>query len=95
MDLWQIVIFCDNGPTYTILGDEDILKAELTAWQAYQERELREAQEAIDQYDESPYVDAAGYQVREIQGISASAHSPTILGYRFNEVQAMQIMRVR
>ena len=33
MEIWELIVYCDNGPAYTILGDGDILKAELIAWQ--------------------------------------------------------------
>ena len=41
MEIWELSIYCDNGPAYSILGDddEDTFKAELIAWRAYQGRD--------------------------------------------------------
>ncbi len=95
MKIWEITIHCDNGPVYSILGDEDIFKAELVAWQAYQKRDGQGAQEAQEQFQER-YIDAEGFEVRTIQGLSHDiAKYPAMLGYRFSEVQGMMIQRVR
>lgn len=95
MEIWEINIYCDNGPTYSILGDEDIFKAELVAWHAYQGRDCQRAEEAQDSFQER-YIDTEGFNVRQIEGFShCVARFPVTLGYRLNEVQGMIVARVR
>lgn len=96
MEVWEITIYCDNGPTYNILGDENILKAELDAWQNYQRQDCQKAEDAQDSFSEH-YVDTEGFDVRRIEGFSYDVGSrfPATLGYRLNEVQGMVVMRVR
>ena len=95
MEIWDITIYCDNGPVYSILGDEDALKAELAAWQSYQNRAVQGAQEAQASFSDG-FVDTEGYEVRMIEGTTHDiGRYPVTLAYRFSEVQGMVVMRVR
>lgn len=96
MEIWEIIIYCENGPTYNILGDEDTFRVELAAWRDYQGRDCDRAQEAQDSFTER-YIDTEGFVVRQIEGFSYDVGSrfPAILGYRLNEVQGMVVVRVR
>ena len=95
MEIWEITIYCVNGPAYSILGDEDTFEAELVAWHAYESRDCQRAEEAQDSFQER-YIDTEGFNVRRIKGFSHDvARFPSTLGYRFNEVQGMTVARVR
>ena len=95
MSIWEIVIYCENGPTYSILGDEDTFKAELVAWQEYQRRDIQGVEEAQASFQES-YVDSEGFEVRKIEGFSHDiGRYPAVLEYRLHEVQGMLVTRVR
>jgi len=94
MEIWELTVYCDNGPAYTILGDEDVLKAELTAWQGYQQRSTEEFEDQQASFSED-YFSTLGHQIRTVNGFSHTvARYPAVLGYRFNEVQGMTIMRI-
>lgn len=95
MEIWEITIYCDNGPVYNILGDENILMAELTAWQSYQQKSTEEFEDHQASF-ESTYSSTLGYETRIIKGfISIGAcRRPAVLGYRFNEVQAVSLVKV-
>ena len=95
MEIWEITICCENGPTYSILGDEDTFKAELVAWKDYQQRSAAEFQEAQESFG-GDYHSTLGFEIRTIEGFSHDmGRFPAVLGYRFNEVQGMIVMRVR
>jgi len=94
MKIWELNVYCENGPAYSILGEEDVFKAELIAWQEYQRRDIQEAQEAQASFS-SEYIDTEGFEVRTVEGFSHSlGRHPVVLGYRFNEVRGMTIMRI-
>ncbi len=93
-EIWEITIYCDNGPAYNILGDENTLMAELMAWQGYQKSSTEEFEEHQASFGET-YSSTLGHEIRVINGYSHNvARHPAVLGYRFNEVQGMTMMRV-
>ena len=82
MEIWQLTIVCENGPIYDILGDEEMLKAEMKAWQVYSTQDIQGAIEAKESFDDK-YIDTEGFEVRIIEGTQRQ------IAYRFAEVQGM------
>jgi len=99
MEMWELIIYCDNGVAYSILGDEDTLKGEIQAWQEFQQRSTAEFEEHQAQPEfmtDKPYESALGFDVRTINGYAKDVgrFPPAIVAYRFNEVQGMTVTRV-
>jgi len=93
--IWQIIIYCENGSTYTLFGDGNLFQAELRAWHEYSAHDIQEAQEAQASFAED-YVDGDGFQVRTLQGFSHEFGQLSVtVGYRFNEVVGITVLRVR
>lgn len=99
MEIWEITIYCENGPAYSILGEEDIFKAELVAWGEYQRRDTQnvvDTQEKVSVGFNDSYINTEGFEVRTVEGFSHDiGRYPAVLGYRLNEVQGMTVVRIR
>ncbi len=68
MEIWEITIYCVNGPAYSILGDEDTFKAELAAWKAFQDEANTEFSDAQDAFNGDGYASTLGFQIRQLEG---------------------------
>lgn len=95
MAIWEINIYCENSPGYSILGEEDVFKAELIAWREYCQRDIQGATEAQASFSDN-YIDIEGFEVRTIKGFSHDiGRFPATVAYRFNEVVGITVVRAR
>lgn len=85
---WRLTIEKSSGQCLSVCGSEDVLRAELEAWQAHENHASEQWVQLAEQGRE--YRDVRQFKVRLISGWSNDAsRTEVVVAYRFAEVVGM------